>query len=221
MKKEELSLLLGDIRDDFVAQAHEPVRPRRAAPARRRWSAAACLCLVTAAVLLAAHYLPLKEYKDGDTNYSPSQPATDYQVDGEASYKAPDPGEYFCFVEVNAARAHYAGQEVRFLLTFDLFEDGHQITGTPIWQEVSRLKDLGYDLRFTPYIGADGNRTTSIVVGLFTEEQIQNFPANPTYGYAFRFPTHGDGTPIQLDEPNLITATVIPFLTSTGTVTTP
>lgn len=217
MKKEEFSLLLGDIRDDFVAQAHEPVRPRRAAPARRRWSAAACLCLVTAAVLLAAHYLPLKGKADGnfdDSNYSPSQSITNYQ------YRAPNPGEYFCFVEVNAARAQYAGREVRFLLTFDLFENGHQITGAPIWQEVSRLKDLGYDLRFTPYIDGDGNRTTSIVVGLFTEEQIQNFPANPTYGYAFRFPTHGDGTPIQLDEPNLITATVIPFLTP-GTVSTP
>ena len=28
MKTEEFSLLLGDIRDDFVARAHEPVRPR-------------------------------------------------------------------------------------------------------------------------------------------------------------------------------------------------
>ena len=58
MKTEEFSLLLGDIRDDFVARAHEPVRPRRAAPTWHRWSAAACLCLVTAiAVLLTAHYL--------------------------------------------------------------------------------------------------------------------------------------------------------------------
>ena len=62
MKTEEFSLLLGDIRDDFVARAHEPVRPRRAAPTWHRWGAAACLCLVTAiAVLLTAHYLPLKD----------------------------------------------------------------------------------------------------------------------------------------------------------------
>lgn len=59
---------------------------------RRRWCAAACLCLVTAtAVLLKAHYLPLKDYKDGDTNYSPSQPITNYQIGVEACYKAPDP----------------------------------------------------------------------------------------------------------------------------------
>lgn len=76
MKKEDFSLVLGDIRDDFVARAHEPVRPRRAAPNRRRWCAAACLCLVTAtAVLLTARYLPLKDYKDGDTNYSPASPS--------------------------------------------------------------------------------------------------------------------------------------------------
>ena len=100
--------------DDFVARAHEPVRPRRAAPNRRRWCAAACLCLVTAtAVLLTARYLPLKDYKDGDTNYSPSQPITNYQIGVEACYKAPDPGEYFCFVEVNAARKQYAGRNVK------------------------------------------------------------------------------------------------------------
>ena len=92
----------GDIRDDFIAQAHQPARAcRSAAPVWRRWCAAACLCLVTAtAVLLTARYLPLKDYKDGDTNYSPSQPITNYQIGVEACYTAPDPGEYFCFLEV-------------------------------------------------------------------------------------------------------------------------
>ena len=128
MKKEDFSLVLGDIRDDFVARAHEPVRPRRAAPNRRRWCAAACLCLVTAtAVLLTARYLPLKDYKDGDTNYSPSQPITNYQIGVEACYKAPDPGEYFCFVEVNAARKQYAGRDVKFLLEMDVFQNGEQV----------------------------------------------------------------------------------------------
>ena len=128
MKKEDFSLVLGDIRDDFVARAHEPVRPRRAAPNRRRWCAAACLCLVTAtAVLLTARYLPLKDYKDGDTNYSPSQPLTNYQIGVEACYKAPDPGEYFCFVEVNACKggcvngpAKTKGEETRFKAALDV-----------------------------------------------------------------------------------------------------
>ena len=212
MKKEDFSLVLGDIRDDFVARAHEPVRSRRAAPNRRRWCAAACLCLVTAtAVLLTAHYLPLKDYKDGDTNYSPSQPITNYQIGVEACYKAPDPGEYFCFVEVNAARKQYAGRNVKFLLEMDVFQNGEQVAAQ------------GYDLRLVNLQEQDEDLiiTWPIAVGLFTEEQIRNFPVNSEYGYAFCFPTNPDGTPVQIEEPNLITAADVSSLPPTGTLSTP
>lgn len=224
MKKEDFSLVLGDIRDDFVARAHEPVRPRRAAPNRRRWCAAACLCLVTAtAVLLTARYLPLKDYKDGDTNYSPSQPITNYQIGVEACYKAPDPGEYFCFVEVNAARKQYAGQDVKFLLTMDVFQNEKQVAIGDLGGEFKRLGALGYDLRIVNREEQEGDEIIvwPEVVGLFTEEQIRNFPVNSEYGYAFRFPTNPDGTPVQIEEPNLITAADVSSLSPTGTLSTP
>ena len=224
MKKEDFSLVLGDIRDDFVARAHEPVRPRRAAPNRRRWCAAACLCLVTAtAVLLTAHYLSLKDYKDGDTNYSPSQPITNYQIGVEACYKAPDPGEYFCFVEVNAARKQYAGRDVKFLLEMDVFQNGEQVAAGSLGGEFKRLAALGYDLRLVNLQEQDEDLiiTWPIAVGLFTEEQIRNFPVNSEYGYAFRFPTNPDGTPVQIEEPNLITAADVSSLPPTGTLSTP
>lgn len=224
MKKEDFSLVLGDIRDDFVARAHEPVRSRRAAPNRRRWCAAACLCLVTAtAVLLTAHYLPLKDYKDGDTNYSPSQPITNYQIGVEACYKAPDPGEYFCFVEVNAARKQYAGRNVKFLLEMDVFQNGEQVAAGSLGGEFKRLAALGYDLRLVNLQEQDEDLiiTWPIAVGLFTEEQIRNFPVNSEYGYAFRFPTNPDGTPVQIEEPNLITAADVSSLPPTGTLSTP
>lgn len=224
MKKEDFSLVLGDIRDDFVARAHEPVRSRRAAPNRRRWCAAACLCLVTAtAVLLTAHYLPLKDYKDGDTNYSPSQPITNYQIGVEACYKAPDPGEYFCFVEVNAARKQYAGRNVKFLLEMDVFQNGEQVAAGSLGGEFKRLAALGYDLRLVNLQEQDEDLiiTWPIAVGLFTEEQIRNFPVNSEYGYAFRFPTNPDGTPVQIEEPNLITAADVSSLSPTGTLSTP
>lgn len=224
MKKEDFSLVLGDIRDDFVARAHEPARPRRAAPNRRRWCAAACLCLVTAtAVLLTARYLPLKDYKDGDTNYSPSQPITNYQIGVEACYKAPDPGEYFCFVEVNAAREQYAGQDVKFLLTMDVFQNEKQVAIGDLGGEFKRLGALGYDLRIVNREEQEGDEIIvwPEVVGLFTEEQIRNFPVNSEYGYAFRFPTNPDGTPVQIEEPNLITAADVSSLSPTGTLSTP
>lgn len=224
MKKEDFSLVLGDIRDDFVARAHEPVRPRRAATNRRRWCAAACLCLVTAAaVLLTARYLPLKDYKDGDTNYSPSQPITNYQIGVEACYKAPDPGEYFCFVEVNAARKQYAGRNVKFLLEMDVFQNGEQVAAGSLGGEFKRLAALSYDLRLVNLQEQDEDLiiTWPIAVGLFTEEQIRNFPVNSEYGYAFRFPTNPDGTPVQIEEPNLITAADVSSLSPTGTLSTP
>lgn len=224
MKKEDFSLVLGDIRDDFVARAHEPVRSRRAAPNRRRWCAAACLCLVTAtAVLLTAHYLPLKDYKDGDTNYSPSQPITNYQIGVEACYKAPDPGEYFCFVEVNAARKQYAGRNVKFLLEMDVFQNGEQVAAGSLGGEFKRLAALSYDLRLVNLQEQDEDLiiTWPIAVGLFTEEQIRNFPVNSEYGYAFRFPTNPDGTPVQIEEPNLIIAADVSSLPPTGTLSTP
>ena len=224
MKKEDFSLVLGDIRDDFVARAHEPVRSRRAAPNRRRWCAAACLCLVTAtAVLLTAHYLPLKDYKDGDTNYSPSQPITNYQIGVEACYKAPDPGEYFCFVEVNAARKQYAGRDVKFLLEMDVFQNGEQVAAGSLGGEFKRLAALGYDLRLVNLQEQNDDLiiTWPIAVGLFTEEQIRNFPVNSEYGYAFCFPTNPDGTPVQIEEPNLITAADASSLPPTGTLSTP
>lgn len=200
MKTEEFSLILGDIRDDYIIQAHEPVRPRRAAPGWRRWRAAACLCLVTAAaVLLAAHYLPANA--DGQDNSAPDTIINMYQCDEDACYKAPDPGEYFCFIEVNKAREHYAGQEVKFLLRMDVFRNGESVGAGSLGDEYKRLGSLGYDLRVVDLREQNGDMITvwPIVVGLFTEEQLQNFPADPTYGYTFSFPADLDGSPISLE----------------------
>ena len=79
--------------------------------------------------------------------------------------------------------------------------------------EFKRLAALGYDLRLVNLQEQDGDVVTTwpIAVGLFTEEQIQNFPVNPTYGYTFSFPADLDGTPIHLDDaPSAITAAEIP-----------
>ena len=218
MKTEEFSLLLGDIRDDFIAQAHQPARAcRSAAPVWRRWCAAACLCLVTASALLATHYLPMKERADGSTII------TNFQGSGEACYVAPASGEYFCFVEVNAARERYAGRDVKFLLTMDVFQNEKQVAIGDLGGEFKRLGALGYDLRIVNREEQEGDEIIvwPEVVGLFTEEQIRNFPVNSEYGYAFRFPTNPDGTPVQIEEPNLITAADVSSLPPTGTLSTP
>ena len=214
MNKEEFSLVLGDIRDDFIAQAHQPGRARKsAAPAWRRWCAAACLCLVTAtAVLLTARYLPVQEMADGNYNTAPGTIVNAYQHSGEACYKTPDPGEYFCFVEVNAAREHYAGRGVKYLLKMDVFQNGEQVAVGDLGGEFKRLAALGYDLRIVNREEQDGDEIIvwPEVVGLFTEEQLQSFPADPAYGYMFSFHVDIDGNLIRSDDPAVITGAEIP-----------
>lgn len=209
MKKEEFSLILGDIRDDFIAQAHEPVRSRKpAAPAWQRWCAAACLCLAAlGTVLYAARTVP----SGGWTENAQFLPGYD-RVESIDQYLPPCDGEYFCFVEVNAARERYAGQDVKFLLTMDVFQNGKQVAIGDLGGEFKRLAALGYDLRIVNREEQEGDEIIvwPEVVGLFTEEQLQSFPADPAYGYTFSFAMDTDGDLIRSDDPAVVTGADIP-----------
>lgn len=209
MKKEEFSLLLGDIRDDFIAQAHQPGRARRsAAPVWRRWCAAACLCLAAlGTVLYAARIAP-----SGDETEN-NQIVPGYnQVENGDQYMPPRAGEYFCFVEVNAAREQYAGRDVKFLLTMDVFQNEKQVAIGDLGGEFKRLGALGYDLRIVNREEQEGDEIIvwPEVVGLFTEEQLQGFPADPAYGYMFSFYVDTNGNLIRSDDPAVITGADIP-----------
>lgn len=209
MKKEDFSLVLGDIRDDFIAQAHQPGRARRsAAPVWRRWCAAACLCLAAlGTVLYAGRIAPSGD--EGENN----QIVPGYnQVENGDQYMPPRAGEYFCFVEVNAAREQYAGRDVKFLLTMDVFQNEKQVAIGDLGGEFKRLGALGYDLRIVNREEQEGDEIIvwPEVVGLFTEEQLQSFPADPAYGYMFSFYVDTNGNLIRLDDPAIVTGADIP-----------
>lgn len=209
MKKEDFSLVLGDIRDDYIVQAHEPARPRRSAvPAWRRWCAAACLCLAAlGTVLYAARIAPSGDEAENN------QIVPGYnQVENGDQYMPPRDGEYFCFVEVNAAREQYAGRDVKFLLTMDVFQNEKQVAIGDLGGEFKRLGALGYDLRIVNREEQEGDEIIvwPEVVGLFTEEQLQGFPADPAYGYMFSFYVDTNGNLIRSDDPAVITGADIP-----------
>ena len=105
----------------------------------------------------------------------------------------------------------------------DVFQNGEQVAAGSLGSEFKRLAALGYDLRLVNLQEQDDDLiiTWPIAVGLFTEEQIRNFPVNSEYGYAFCFPTNPDGTPVQIEEPKLITAADVSSLPPTGTLSTP
>lgn len=210
MKKEDFSLVLGDIRDDFVARAHQPARARRsAAPVWRRWCAAACLCLAAlGTVLYAARIAPSGD----ETENNQIVPGYNQGENGD-QYMPPRAGEYFCFVEVNAARERYAGRDVKFLLTMDVFQNEKQVAIGDLGGEFKRLGALGYDLRIVNREEQEGDVIMAwpVVVGLFSEEQLQGFPADSAYGYMFSFPVDTDGNLIRSDDPAVITGADIPY----------
>lgn len=209
MKKEEFSLVLGDIRDEYIVQAHQPAQIRRsAAPAWRRWCAAACLCLAAlGTVLYAVRTAPSGGWAE-NTQFLPGYD----RMESSDQYLPPRDGEYFCFVEVNAAREQYAGQDVKFLLTMDVFQNEKQVAVGDLGGEFKRLAALGYDLRIVNREEQEGDEITvwPEVVGLFTEDQLQSFPADPAYGYMFSFYVDIDGNLIRSDDPAVITGADIP-----------
>ena len=79
----------------------------------------------------------------------------------------------------------------------DVFQDGEMLYVNDLGGEFKRLGALGYDLRIAnveELEGGDQIIVHHIVVGLFTEEQLRNFDADPRYGYAFGCPASPDGT---------------------------
>ena len=99
---------------------------------------------------------------------------------------------------------------MRYLLSFDLFKaDGEPISEEELKAEYQRLADLGYKLYYVEdhwtYYGDNQKKYIPVVVGLFTDEELEHFQASEKYGYAFHFETNGDNSPIKIDEDNVVT----------------
>ncbi len=129
----------------------------------------------------------------------------------EPSYQAPNAGEYFCHMEVMEARKHHIDADVCFLLAMNIFTyEGEEtnLSGDELYLEYQRMIDNGYALyesSYWEYQGSDGQKVEiPIIVGRFTESQLQDFNVNPKYGYAFYFKTNGDGSAVEFEDSKLI-----------------
>ena len=208
MRKNRISETIGNINQKYVNEATaysgEVKAVRR--PVWMKWGAvAACLCLIVAAMVAIPNLFGDKAIKD-ETIISGFKSGS--LVD--TCYATPVPGEYFCFIEVNEARKEYAGKDVSFLLSFDVFNrDGEQMSIEELGEEYQRLSDLGYKLYYVEdhwtYYGDNQKEYSPVVVGLFTEDELTNFKASEQYGYAFHFETNGDGPSVSIDEENVVT----------------
>ncbi len=208
MRKNRISENIGNINQKYVDEATaytgEVKVVRR--PVWMKWAAvAASLCLVVAPMVAVPNLFGNNAVKDGTI-------ISDFKSGSlvDTSYATPAPGEYFCFVEVNEARKEYAGKDVSFLLSFDVFNrDGVQMSIEELGEEYQRLSDLGYKLYYVEdhwtYYGDNQKEYCPVVVGLFTEDELTNFKASEQYGYAFHFETNGDGSSVSIDEENAVT----------------
>ena len=212
-KRERLYDGVTGIRDALIEEA-------AAVPATRhtwqRWvAAAACVCLVLAgavAVLQSGAENDIAQTAPDTALTTPLQQVITAYGDGVgASYKAPEPGEFFCHLDLQAALEAYAGQDVRFFVGIDLFsaDDALDTGGDAVVVELERLRGLGLEVGYAQaweYQGAEGAHVTyNYVAGCLTAEQLQNFPASPDYGYAFRFVRNGDGSAPAAGQQNIVT----------------
>jgi hypothetical protein len=201
-----------DILDRYFTMKNELASKKK--PTKHTWvkwaSVAACFCLVLTAIIC----IPMIN-NDGKII---SIFKTNNKED--ALYPIPLPGECIFFFEVEQARKEYMGKDVQFLIAFKVFKDGNdEISGGELAAEYQRLADLGYKLYYIEdhwtYRGGGVKEYIPIVVGLFTEEELNNFAVNEKYGYTFKFERNGDGSSIKIDEKDVITdfesfVTVIP-----------
>lgn len=195
--------VLGEVREDYVREARAEVKPKKA-PWRKWGAVAACLCLVIAAAAFALR--PLTD------TISPRM-VSGYPSAASGCYAVPEPGSYFCFVDVNEARKHYAGRDVSFLLAFDLFKGSggnERISSEELSAEYQRLAELGfrfYEVEVWTYRDVMEKEYYTAVLGVFTEEDLADFPVNPEYGYAFHFVYNGDHSSLRpVSEDQLITS---------------
>lgn len=130
---------------------------------------------------------------------------SNFASDSQSCYSTPEPGTYFCFHEVTAAREYYNySNGVNYVLALDIFSKEEVLTGDTLEKEYKRLSEKGYQLytcQRWEFQGKNAEKVyRDIVVGVFTEEELNRFDVNPEYGYAFHFVTNDDGSPIDFDE---------------------
>ena len=167
-----------------------------------KWGAmAACLILIVGVVFW------------NPTTHDGRRVISEYHTDSSGSYAIPLPGEVNFTSEVRAAREKYNGNNVTFLLSFDLFKDnGEQLVELSDEERIAeyqRLISLGYELYTAEcwtYQGSGQKKYYTVVVGYFTESDLTLFRANPEYGYLFDFETNGDGSGISVNESDIISS---------------
>lgn len=201
MKINYLPEALSEVSNEHIEEATYVKRSDCKTHRKRYGIFAACLTLAFITLFLIVF-----------NNNNKMEIITGYSVNNRSDnsyFSLPQPGQWFCYNDVIKAREDYAGKNVKFLLTFDIFpEQGKALTVETKYKEYERLARSGYQLfevKYWDYSGDGQRENHAIVVGLFTGAQLDAFNSNPEYGYAFRFVYNGDHSNIKFNEQDAIT----------------
>lgn len=228
MTGKDLFAALSFVDDALILEAEEAKPARRTFPAQAvHWGAAlaACVCLLVGWAFAAerlryagstsnetagaaegavqeAGGMPETAEDSADAGFS-GKIIDRYLGENEMAtcYAAPQNGTWTIEQPLQDMLDRFAGEDVRFLVAFDLFAEETRIdpADDAYAREAERLAAAGYDLRILPQESAAGE--TMRVCGLFTAEQLEQFDAAGAYGYDFYFPKNADGTPLDWNEP--------------------
>lgn len=207
MNGEQIYIALGNVDDTLLTRYHERTTyQRKSKPWTKYGAIAACLCLV----ILSFFALNTRFAKDGLLTgeiYKAGGKVIASFPSGSSSscYATPQPGTWFCFTEVTNALKKYAEKDVTYFLAIDIFTETEALDADSkeIIPELKRLSKSGYHVGYAEawtYQGQGEKVPYTYVAGYFTAEDLQSFNASKDFGYAFHFPTNGDGSPISSDK---------------------
>lgn len=205
---ERLYQAIGEADDELLERMEQAMEAQPAGRAdwhkrrRRIWRTGLASVLVAAAALLLVFNDSLFN-RESDPTYTASGPIVDRAMgdDLSSSVVTPGNGQIVHFDSVRRAFETNKDPRTQYFVAIDLFADGMPLNvgSFDTHRELKRLQDLGLHVGYAEswtYQGEGKQVAYPYVAGLLTADQLKNFPASSEYGYAFRFATNGDGTPV-------------------------
>lgn len=206
--EERLYQAIGEADDELLERMEQAMaaqstgRADRNKGRRRIWATGLASVLVAAAALLLIFNDSLFN-RGNDPTYTASGPVVDRAIGNEpsSSVVTPGNGQIVYFDSVRRAFETNRDSRTKYFVAIDLFADEMplNIGSFDTHRELKRLQELGLQVGYAEswtYQGEGGQVDYVYAAGLLTAEQLKNFPASSEYGYAFRFATNGDGTPV-------------------------
>lgn len=176
---------------------------------RKRWGGIAAGLVATAAACILifnsiGEQLPSMYTASGTVIDSYTSATLPPSSSVSPSVASPQNGIVTLDNDLNKALNEHAGQQVTYFVAIDLYSNGSPLAAnrTEARNEVERLQQADYKVGYAQswtYQGDMQKVYQTYIAGYFTAEQLQQFTANPDYGYSLHFVFNGDGSPVSPD----------------------